>query len=251
MHAIQTAKAANDTQDDDTRLPSTGHPSGEWLNPVLTVSDRHGRQVSLMVTASIGTFDSAAAVVVNPWGQGEGPAVRIEGEDLFALRELMAELPESAFVRPADPVEVVSEHHGTILIDGDDEVWVFNGYVDRWFLTGPFSRLEEYTGADIDWHLARRATTYSDGRTGLDEGAEKIFAEYGGAIAAPLPRWSNGDLMRNGHTGNLYFRERGQWRILNARDDFAAAMRFTDDEISAAVDSEDTNGNVVLVQKNA
>lgn len=31
--------------------------------------------------------------------------VDIEGEDLFALREFLSEIPEEAFVRPADPVE--------------------------------------------------------------------------------------------------------------------------------------------------
>lgn len=37
-------------------------------------------------------------------GGTPGP-VEIQGEDLYALREFLAELPEEAFVRPAEPVE--------------------------------------------------------------------------------------------------------------------------------------------------
>jgi hypothetical protein len=38
-----------------------------------------------------------------------GPIVGVKGEDLFALRELLNEMPEEAFVRPADPVYVTME----------------------------------------------------------------------------------------------------------------------------------------------
>jgi len=181
----------------------------------------------------------------------DGQTVAIKGEDLYAFRELLNNLPEEAFVRPADPVEVAPEDHGTILVDGDDEIWVFNGYVDRWFLTGPFSRLEEYTGSEIDHALARREHGGDViNRSGLDSGAEGIFEQYGGAIAAPLPRWSDGDVIRNGDTGHVYLRESGSWSCVNSGFDFGADMRFDDAEISDSVDRHPAD-NVVLHRANA
>lgn len=68
-------------------------------NPVLTVSHKQNspaeqREVSFLFRAD--------AIMVNPWQDSN---VEIRGEDLFALRELLAEIPESAFVRPAEPVD--------------------------------------------------------------------------------------------------------------------------------------------------
>lgn len=45
----------------------------------------------------------------------EDGATHVYGEDLFALRELLAELPEELFVRPADPVELPDWVDGDIV----------------------------------------------------------------------------------------------------------------------------------------
>lgn len=58
--------------------------------------------------------------------------VRVTGEDLFALREMLAEIPEEEFVRPKDPVarwndfDVVKGCLGTIHIRVDGS-WVATG----------------------------------------------------------------------------------------------------------------------------
>lgn len=60
--------------------------------------------------------------------------VDIAGEDLYALREFLAELPEEAFTRPADPVEkpdrwstgdIVEEVFPSTVLPG--RVWVRDG----------------------------------------------------------------------------------------------------------------------------
>lgn len=75
--------------------------------PVLTVTGVNGRRVSFLFNDLTG----APGVVVHPWridldDETAPPnSVRIQGEDLYALRELLNEMPEEAFVRPAEPVK--------------------------------------------------------------------------------------------------------------------------------------------------
>lgn len=93
---------------DDYVAPVFGRPGSDIpvvgdnaTNPVLTVASNHyspdQREVSFLFYEG---FD-AANLVVNPWTDS---AVHLVGEDLFALRELLNEMPEYAFTRPADPV---------------------------------------------------------------------------------------------------------------------------------------------------
>lgn len=65
-------------------------------------------------------------IMINPWEDGRN--VAIVGEDLYALRELLNELPEEAFVRPADPVDptlkaLQDAPYRAIAIDGDGDVY--------------------------------------------------------------------------------------------------------------------------------
>lgn len=58
------------------------------------------------------------AIMIAPWDTKR--RVLITREDLFAFRELLRELPEESFVRPADPVEKVTpwEDGDVVTFDG-------------------------------------------------------------------------------------------------------------------------------------
>lgn len=86
-------------------LPQSGTEE-IWRNPVLTVTHNDGKSQASLLFHSGDPHNGGPQIVVNPWHlDHDGPLTRIEGEDLFALRELLNELPEHAFVRPAPPVE--------------------------------------------------------------------------------------------------------------------------------------------------
>jgi hypothetical protein len=111
-HSIQTSGVASDTYDSsDDGVPVVGPM---WQNPVLTIADTpdyKGRQRQVTMLFHGGHHPEDAMVVLNPWHADSAEApVRIVGEDLFALRELLAEMPAEAFHRPADPVEVPVDH---------------------------------------------------------------------------------------------------------------------------------------------
>ena len=64
---------------------------------VLTVIDNRGDEATVRFQRGLGInprlcVDSCRATLV-------------QGEDLYALRELLNEMPEEAFVRPADPID--------------------------------------------------------------------------------------------------------------------------------------------------
>lgn len=82
-------------------------------------------------------------LVVAPWTE---TTVVFGGEDLFALREFLAEFPEEAFVRPADPVEKPNWVDGDYVDSSWDHFGDPFGYarVDgRWRAVG--------VGADPTW----------------------------------------------------------------------------------------------------
>lgn len=77
---------------------------------------------------------------------GPGP-VDIRGEDLYALREFIAELPEEAFVRPADPVE-------------KPERWADNDVIEETSLkTGGVHIWTRYNGK---WHSPKSSIPGAD-----------------------------------------------------------------------------------------
>lgn len=100
MHNIETLDQANG-RGTDPRTPGVGKGTA---SPVLTVTDgdydRGGATVRILFRGSVFS-SSLMGIVINPWTDSK---VAITGEDLFALRELLNEMPEEAFVRPADPV---------------------------------------------------------------------------------------------------------------------------------------------------
>jgi hypothetical protein len=80
-------------------------------NPVLSVEDSSGNRARILFKHHRSSGASGPGVVLNPWptvsaeeGFPGGPIVTIEGEDLYALRALLQELPEEAFVEPAPSV---------------------------------------------------------------------------------------------------------------------------------------------------
>lgn len=118
-------------------------------NPVLTVASNHyssdQREVSFLFYEG---FD-AAHLVVNPWTEDQ---VRILDEDLFALRELLNEMPESAFTRPADPVmkpEPSPWVRGDLVIfDGSHAVVTYLRGDEEWKRTSTHSRKATSTRSD-------------------------------------------------------------------------------------------------------
>lgn len=67
---------------------------------VLTIRDTAGDTAEIGFTNDLGGRDGFGIKTDG------GVIVRVQGEDLFAFRELLNELDESAFTRPKDPVEV-------------------------------------------------------------------------------------------------------------------------------------------------
>ena len=111
-HNIATSGAASGVNEGKYGRVTPSANTEVWTSPVLTVASDVYRQGGPTPQVTIlfhggGGFGAAADahLVVNPWHMdSEGPVVRIEGEDLFALRELLAEFPEEAFKRPKNPV---------------------------------------------------------------------------------------------------------------------------------------------------
>jgi len=104
MHNITASGNISEHGVPNNNVPVTDSREGSWSQPVLTVTEgrtRPGsmkpREVSFLFRGGI-----TPGVVVNPWDVES--YVPIVGEDLFALRELLNELPEEAFRRPTDPV---------------------------------------------------------------------------------------------------------------------------------------------------
>lgn len=84
-------------------------------------------------------------------------AVDFMGEDLYALREFLAELPEEAFVRPADPIEKPARWTDGDIIEearpGTDLFWIWVRRYGRWshgsgYATPSDRAMEEYLGGD-------------------------------------------------------------------------------------------------------
>ena len=122
MHNIATVRAASTAFDTiDTTVPGLDG-SYSFDNPVLTVANPTAwadkvREVSFLLKAD--------GIVVNPWTEHRVEVLR---EDLFALRELLNEIPEESFVRPADPVakpEPVWTDGDVVLTDSPSQVvWI-------------------------------------------------------------------------------------------------------------------------------
>lgn len=110
-HNIETAaEYCNRTR------PGTGGRADTdvWRNPVLVVADTSHRTQD--ATVAFLFQHQSQMLVVNPWDEETKP-VTIARQDLFALRELLNAMPEEAFERPADPVEVPEWADGDIVVE--------------------------------------------------------------------------------------------------------------------------------------
>jgi hypothetical protein len=152
---------------------STTSINSAWDRPVLTVRDRETED-SVRDVRELSVMFTDQGLVVNPWMSGQ--QIRIQGEDLFALRELLAEVPEHAFKRPKDP-----EVTYNFLVDGEGDWWV--ECVDHGYRlvgnseTGPIQSM-----------LAR---SRSVGSYDLDD----LIEEYGIDVGV-RPCWVAGDIVR-------------------------------------------------------
>lgn len=73
------------------------------------------------------------SVVLHPWNTDDQQALAITGEDLYAFRELLNELPEEAFVRPKDPVEESRWTDGDIVKPGLHSTVTYIRRDGEWF----------------------------------------------------------------------------------------------------------------------
>lgn len=122
-----------------------------------------------------------------------GRHVRIEGEDLYAFRELLNELPESAFVRPADPV---LETYCFKDNDGDWFYWDDEADGWRWVFFAPSSIF----GASSEIYGS------------LDSVAEMSYID-GEPTPKPEPFWRTGDILvyQSEHFMSVYERKDDGW----------------------------------------
>ena len=242
MHNISPAKfhaSVSGYGEADSSITPVVDGPWSWRNPVLTVANRdHSDGIRFLFRSD--------ALVVNPW-LPEEQRVEIKGQDLYALRELLNEMPEEVFVRPADPA--LPEEHGFALIDGDGDLWLFNTRVGRWYLVANLTCSEEsWFESDVERVMSISEPIIAperDPRCGFDEGAEAIFEQYGGRVVA-LPRWADGDVVRNDISGYLYERKNGWW--WNRTEGSHNAI--PDIDMSNAVD-DFPDANIVLRQANA
>lgn len=138
-HNIQTyrnhAISTNGSVGSDDAVPTSNSLRDR---PILHIQDDElGGSVEFLFRGASDFGSGYAGVVVNPWTDN---STAITGEDLFALRELLNELPEEAFVRPADPVVEWA--------DGDQIVEV--GEVHSWLYTRKNGRWQHSDGMGTD-----------------------------------------------------------------------------------------------------
>lgn len=200
-HSINTSGEIANNHTSEARTPQVD--ASPWRNPVLTVRSRDsenaetGREVRFLFATD--------GIVVNPWGprnledrldRDEGPYCLIVGEDLFALRELLAEIPEEAFVRPADP-----EPESYCFIDGDYGLWVYSDHNQSW----------HYGEDDLQGRLKR---DHPSAYPGFDSWGSAV-ASYGILpVRQPEPEWVDGDVIVY-HASDadwVRVRQGGQWQ---------------------------------------
>lgn len=127
--------------------------------PVLTICDGEGREASIYVR---GPEASSPALVLNPW---TSEAVIITGEDLFALREIMNELPESAFRVPAPATKVPQ------WIEGDRVIASNSDGKNAWL----------YVRGPVNWAPGVAITpSASDGSMPMSDAAMDEYVTHGG-----------------------------------------------------------------------
>ena len=114
---------------------SGGHAGEVLNNSVLTVRDKGDNVARMLFRAVPGIEGGKPALVLNPWPTSGGEngvtmgdrVIAIEGEDLYAFRELLDELPESAFKRPAEPVKKADPW-----VEGDEVYGENNDGANAW-----------------------------------------------------------------------------------------------------------------------
>lgn len=144
-------------------------------NPVLSVEDSSGNRARILFKRCAMEPLGRPAVVLNPWptngarnGFDSGPVVSIEGEDLYALRALLLELPDEAFVEPAPAVEVAEQvwTPGDVCLFAADDYWatytrLHDGTWQRISGTLGVDRATDYTDTVIEKKLADQTDRFS------------------------------------------------------------------------------------------
>lgn len=131
--------------------------------PVFTVQDGDGNQASFYLRGP--EAPSPAGLVLNPWTPEK---VAIVGEDLYALRAFLNELPEEAFVEPAPAAEVAEQAWtpGDVCLFAADDYWatytrLHDGTWQRISGTLGVDRATDYTDTVIEKKLADQTDRFS------------------------------------------------------------------------------------------
>jgi hypothetical protein len=164
----------------DPGLPADG-------DAVLITQGDLGGPVTILFHKGLGSYQPS--VVIHPWGLDGHEAARIAGEDLYAFRELLNELPEEAFVRPEDPVE---EFFTIKDVNGD--WWVWDSERKAWAV-GTIGRVT-YDFKESGVILTKGPDNWGKLRVSDDQ----------------EPRWTDGDIVKPDVDSPVtYVRRGGMW----------------------------------------
>lgn len=170
-----------------------------------------------------------SAVVLHPWNTDGQRALAITGEDLYAFRELLNELPEEAFVRPKDPVEEFFT-----IKDDDGDWWAWNAERGRWVVA-----TIGHSTFDIGETAGGIPTSGPN-----DWGAIKVSDDR----AVEEPRWTDGDIVKPDVNSTVtYIRRDGEWFRVS-RGAVRTDDLHSDEKVSGLVDWHDY---LVVLQQNA
>jgi len=118
--------------------------------------------------------------------------VDVRGEDLYALREFLAELPEEAFVRPADPVKKPERWTDGDIVEetrpGTDMFWVWVRKNGAWRTPGG---LAVPTDEKMEQYLYNPSASHGDVFTVLRQASGQdaaLEAQIGDAMRAAAAR---------------------------------------------------------------
>lgn len=114
--------------------------AGVWKSPVIFLCQNNGYAISLPSHEQTASVDYAIK------GKAYGvPAVKVDGNDLFAVREAVAEAAERARAGEGPTlIEAVTFRMGGHSTSDDPTTYVPKEEVDEWKLKDPIDRFEKY-----------------------------------------------------------------------------------------------------------
>ena len=156
--------------------------AGVWKSPVIFLCQNNGYAISLPAHEQTASEDYAIK------GKAYGvPAIKVDGNDLFAVREAVAEAAERARAGEGPTlIEAVTFRMGGHSTSDDPTVYVPKEEVDEWKQKDPIDRFERYLKAK--GLLDEDAGIFAVGvplKGGLEAACRRVSAQHQGQ--APMP----------------------------------------------------------------